>query len=282
MGVVAELEPQLGRLEGRPAALDGGITNRNYRVRLGSCDCVVRVTGAGTAVLGIDREAERLAGERAAELGIAPRMMAAGPGYVVTEYVQPAGRAEIEAVAAALRAFHGSGLRLPVRFWVPELLGRYAAVAGVVPPAFERARAVVARIAERLPLEHPVPCHNDLLPGNVLAADGRVILVDWEYAGMGHRCFDLGNFAVNHQLGPADEDALLAAYFQEAVTDARRAGLALMRIVSDAREAAWGVVQAEVSELDFDFSAYAHRHFERMERAAGDPRFQEWLDAAAA
>ena len=33
----------------------------------------------------------------------------------------------------------------------------------------------------------------------------------------------------------------------------QRAALKLMRVLSDAREAAWGVVQGEVSELDFDF-----------------------------
>ncbi len=42
-----------------------------------------------------------------------------------------------------------------------------------------------------------------------------------------------------------------------------------MRIMSDAREAAWGVLQAVLSELDFDFHAYARRHFERLLEAAG-------------
>ena len=32
-----------------------------------------------------------------------------------------------------------------------------------------------------------------------------------------------------------------------------------MRIVSDAREAAWGVVQGSISELDFDFAGYAEQ-----------------------
>ena len=55
-----------------------------------------------------------------------------------------------------------------------------------------------------------------------------------------------------------------------------------MRIMSDAREAAWGVVQAVLSELDFDFTAYATRHFDRLERAANDPRLKAWIDAASA
>ena len=58
--------------------------------------------------------------------------------------------------------------------------------------------------------------------------------------------------------------------------------LRLMMLVSDAREAAWGVVQAHVSELDFDFGAYAHEHFARLRAAIASPRFGDLLTAAAA
>jgi hypothetical protein len=46
-----------------------------------------------------------------------------------------------------------------------------------------------------------------------------------------------------------------------------------MRFMSDFREAMWGVVQLAISELDFDFEAYAREHFERLERTAAEPRF---------
>ena len=45
----------------------------------------------------------------------------------------------------------------------------------------------------------------------------------------------------------------------------------------DFREAMWGVVQSSVSELDFDFPAYAAKHFERLGATSGDPRFKRWL-----
>ncbi len=54
-----------------------------------------------------------------------------------------------------------------------------------------------------------------------------------------------------------------------------------MMLVSDAREAAWGVVQGSISELDFDFADYARQHFTRLERNASDPRLEEWMRAAA-
>ena len=37
-----------------------------------------------------------------------------------------------------------------------------------------------------------------------------------------------------------------------------------MRIMSDFREGMWGVVQTAISELDFDFAAYADEHLGRV------------------
>ncbi len=305
-GIIASLEPRLGPLAEAPVPLEGGITNRNYRVRLGDSDYVVRLPGKDTALLGISRAAERLASETASSLGIAPAVVAADDRCLVTRYVSsrpldlPALRRAPESAAAALRAFHDSGVELPVRFWVPELLDSYAATVtergARLPDSYATTQTLARRIAEALPLSSPVPCHDDLLPGNLICVDRQargqhhrarsapsaLMLLDWEYAGMGHRFFDLGNLAVNNEFDEQAEARLLRAYFGAEPGPGRRAALQLMRIMSDAREAAWGVIQAAISELDFDFSAYAARHFTRLIDAARDPRFEEWLDAASA
>jgi thiamine kinase-like enzyme len=108
------------------------------------------------------------------------------------------------------------------------------------------------------------------------------VIVDWEYAGMGDPFFDLGNFAVNNELDEAGGDRLLEAYFREPATARRQAALNLFRFMSDFREAMWGVVQTSVSELDFDFPAYADKHFQRLTATGGDPRFRTWLQEAGA
>jgi thiamine kinase-like enzyme len=288
-----QLEAVLGPADGAAVPLQGGITNHNYRVSFAGRECVVRLPGKETVLLGISRHAERAASEMAARLRIAPRVVAAEPGCLVTEFVasEPLSaaqvRAEAPSIARALRAFHDGTARLPVGFWVPDLLDAYAGVVrdrgGSLGDDYALTQELVGRIAEALPLTEPVPCHNDLLPANLLrVADGRVLIVDWEYAGMGHRMFDLGNLAVNNDFDAEAEMRLLGAYFGEPPDAPRRAALKLMRMMSDAREAAWGVIQSAISELDFDFRDYASRHFARLERAAGDPDFEEWLSAAAA
>ncbi|MFZ0040038.1 MAG: phosphotransferase [Solirubrobacteraceae bacterium] len=293
--ILERLSEQLGPLHSGPVALDGGITNRNFRVRLGEHDCVVRLPGKHTELLGIDRGAERTASREAARLGIAPAVLAADEDCLVTEWVPGAPienrrlRAHPESAARALRVFHESGVQLPTEFWVPDLLARYAEIVSGhgrdLPADYEPTQELVGRIAEVLPLERPVACHDDLLPGNILATDAEpddAVLVDWEYAGMGHPMFDLGNLVINNQFDVSDQDRLLAAYYGEPPTAGRRAALNLFKLVSDAREAAWGVVQQSISELEFDFAAYAREHFERLRAGAADPRLQEWLDGATA
>jgi thiamine kinase-like enzyme len=294
INIVDRLSARLGAAGGEPEPLDGGITNRNYRIRFGERDCVLRLPGRDTELLGIDRAAERVATERAAALGIAPPLIAADDECMVTEWLPGAPiegdrlRADPSSAARALRAFHDCGLQLPVRFWIPDLLADYeriiSARGGELPGQYRGTQELVARIADVLPLTDPAPCHNDLLPGNILAADsdpGHALLVDWEYAGMGHPYFDLANLAVNNALDESAQARLLTAYLGRPPEPGQQAALRLMMLVSDAREAAWGVVQGSISELDFDFADYAHQHFTRLERNISDPRLQEWMRAAA-
>jgi thiamine kinase-like enzyme len=139
-------------------------------------------------------------------------------------------------------------------------------------PSYKAAQLVAERIEVALPLTEPQPCHNDLLSANLIRAqgDGRLMIVDWEYAGMGHPLFDLGNLAVNNELGEQ-------AYYEATPTDVQRATLKVMRVLSDAREGAWAVVQARLSQLDFDFAGYADKHFERLQSTTARLEFDEWL-----
>jgi thiamine kinase-like enzyme len=298
--VVARVTALLGPRQGSVVQLEGGITNRNFRVNFGGMDYVVRLPGKRTEVLGIDRTAECIANKAAAELGMAPGVAAMfeEPSCLVTLFVDgremsvdelrtPGTLAE---VARDLRRFHDSGTDLPTGFDSFRLVEEYAETGrahGSEPPeGFDDALEAAHRIEKAIegqPTHELVPAHNDLLTANFLLDGGNHIqLIDWEYAGMGDRWFDLGNFAVNNELDDEQEAQLLEAYFDEPPDDRRRATLKLFRFMSDFREAMWGVVQAGVSELDFDFRGYAQKHFDRLEEARRDPRFEGWIEAARA
>jgi thiamine kinase-like enzyme len=289
------LEELLGRLEGEPAPLDGGLTNHNYRARFGGREVVVRLPGVRTELLGSDRDAEREASTRAAAVGVAPELLASleDPPCLVFEFVAGETMSPerlrtpelIAAVAAALRALHGCR-PIAASFDSFRLVESYAAATrehgGEVPEAYDDAGLAATRIAMVHGGAPPVLCHNDLLAANFIAVPGGVRLVDWEYAGVGDRYFDLANFAVNNEFSPAQEEEFLASYLERPPAAAEIAALRLMRVMSDFREAMWGVVQRTVSELDFDFDAYAREHFERLLAAVRDPGFEPLLEQAGA
>jgi thiamine kinase-like enzyme len=278
---LAELvRPLIGEPIGDPEPLDGGITNRNFRVRTEQGDFVVRLFGPKTSALGIDRDAERAATEAAAQAGVGPEVVAFTDELLVTAFIdgEPMPQVRIEETAAALRAVH-AGRELPSTFSGVAVAEEYARRAGRRPSELDVGRKIEAALHGA---EHaPVPCHNDLLNANLIWDGSGVRIVDWEYAGMGDRYFDLGNLSINNGFTEEDDERLLTAYFGEPCSAARFASVRLMRIVSDLREAMWGVLQNSISDIDFDFDDYARTHFARLRESAADPRYRGWLEEAA-
>jgi thiamine kinase-like enzyme len=270
--------------------LGGGITNRNFKVTLlDGAQVVLRVGGKDTELLGIDRDNEYAAARAAAEAGLAPEVVAfvEPEGYLVTRFVDGGPvpvedvrrLATLREIAGGLRRFH-DGPAIPGRFDSFRVVEAYCATAtgrGVaLPPGYAAAKEVADRIESARGVQPPAPCHNDLLNANFISDGERIWIVDWEYAGMGDRFFDLANFSVNHELSADENEELLRLYFGEVLEDDVRS-LTLMRFMSDFREAMWGVVQQGLSELEFDFADYAESHFERLRATAEDPAFREAL-----
>jgi len=296
--------PELAGAELHFVVLSGGITNRNFLVSSpGMADrYVLRLAGNDTYLLGISREVEHAATVAAAGVGVGPEVVAyiRPEGYLVTRFIDGAPLPleqvrepeTLRRVGEALRRIH-DGPAIPGLFVPFRIVEAYRALAmarGVpIPPAYELAHAVAARIELAL-LTSPVelrPCHNDLLNANFIVDEaGRIRIVDWEYAGMGDPFFDLGNFSINHELTAVEDDVLLRAYegspaLGERAHAAHLARLRLMRLVSDFREAMWGVLQQGISSLEVDFRAYADEHFGRLLAGASEPDFERQLREAA-
>jgi thiamine kinase-like enzyme len=295
-----EMDPRLEKVlaalwPGRDPVLTpiaSGITNANVKVELDGEAFVVRLPGTDTELLGIDRHAELEATRTAAAAGVGPEVVDFVEGCLVTRFVEGAPipvedlqRGDVlEKVVRSIRAIHDAP-SIPSTFPVFRVVERYrdlAAARGVpIPAAFGTAVELAARI-ERAFARNPMPertCHNDLLNANFLRDGDHVWIVDYEYSGMGDPFFDLGNLSINNGLGPAAQETLLQRYFGD-VRDVHRARLGLMRVMSDFREAMWGVLQQGISTLDVDYVAYADTHFDRLEETAADDRFEDWLVAA--
>ncbi len=289
--------PELTDRELTLTALSGGITNRNFLVSATGTDqrWVIRLAGNDTHLLGISREVEHAATVAAAGVGVGPEVTAfiRPEGYLVTRFIVGSPVSDeavrkpetLRRVADSLRRIHDGpaipGLFVPLR--IAEAYRALALARGVpIPPEYELAASIGRRI-ELAWLAAPLemrPCHNDLLNANFIDDGERIRIVDWEYAGMGDPFFDLGNFSINHELTPEQDEVLLAAYDAD-VRPPRLARILLMRVVSDFREAMWGVLQQGISTLDVDFVAYAGEHFDRLLANASTPEFERALRDAS-
>jgi thiamine kinase-like enzyme len=301
-----ELDPALKRViaavpewEGREVTaveqLTSGITNANYRVSFGREAFVVRLMGKDTDLLGIDRAAEEEAGRAAHAAGVGPEVFAALPVLraLITRFIEGtsipqedlANEETLSSVVRSVKGIHGCP---PIRssFPVFRIVEEYQELAVerdvAVPAAYTDAHALADQI-EAAFSKAPMPlttCHNDLLNANLLREGDHTWIVDYEYAGMGDPFFDLGNLSINNGLDAEAQELLLRLYFGD-VRDMHRARLGLMRIMSDFREAMWGVAQQALSTLDFDYVDYADRHFARLLGTADDTHVADWLEAAA-
>ncbi len=287
---IARVPYWAGATDLKSSFLAGGITNQNYRIDVKGESFVLRIAGANTELLGIDRQNEYAAHRAAASVGIAPEILyfIEPEGYLVSRFVvgkplpppEMAQPDNLRRVIETIRRIHAMP-EIPGTFSPFRVVEDYSATAKKYGVAFpnnfnwfiEQMQEVEAAFLQD-PFT-PCPCHNDLLNENFLD-DGRIRILDWEYAGMGDRFFDLANFSVNHGFGDEQDHLLLTHCFGE-VTPARLARLKLMKIMSDFREAMWGMVQIGISKLDFDFRAYADKHFNRMTENFQDLRYSQWL-----
>jgi len=271
--------------------LSGGITNKNYKVVADGEAYVLRMGGNETRYLGIDRKVEYGCTLAASRVGVAPEPVAflEPEGYLVTRFISGPGipadqigtEANIRRVVASLKRYHAldhfPGAFSPFR--VAEAYEKTARSFNVNLPEkmdwyLEKAHEI-ERAMYRAPFI-PRPCHNDLLNANFIDDGTRIRILDWEYAGMGDLFFDLGNFAVQHEFTEEQDEILLREYFGQPIP-AQHARLKLMKIMSDLREAMWGIVQIGVSKLDFDYVGYARKYFDRFEAGVRGSKYWQRL-----
>jgi len=200
--------------------------SRTWRVLADGRPAVLRVDETGARRLGLNRHAEPEVLRAVAEAGVGPACLAADPdrGTLLTEWLpgqawsaadlrEPA---NLRRAATLLRQVHGLPPAGPV-LNLEAAITRYEVLGG--PRASGPAQVAREQLARCLAAEADGEaaslrlCHNDPTPGNFIAGpDGRLRLIDWEYAGVGPVAFDLAGLAVGAALDESGDEILLAAY----------------------------------------------------------------------
>lgn len=271
--------------------LPGGLTNRNYRVRTGDLDVVVRVSQSSSSLLAVDRDAEHANACAAAEVGVGAAVLDYRPdlGVLVVQYLPSATydeasvRANLAPVGAAIRQLHAAEAFIN-RFDFFETHRAYLRIMqekGLrMPDGFQDLLPTAARIeaalrARPVPL---VPCHNDLLAANFLDDGERLRIIDYEYSGMNEAAFELGNCAQENGLSDDELVALVECYCGSGVTAVLTDRARLWSIMSSYGWTLWGAIQHGASDIDFDFWGWAMAKYDRARDCFASPGFEDLLD----
>ena len=290
--VIAAIPAWAGRaVDAEPIA--AGLTNANWKVTVDGTPHFVRIPGAATDLLAVDRANERHNTRAAATAGVGPPVLHELPEWDVfvlawvdarTMSIETLGAPGIPTrVAEALRQLH-AGPRFRDDFDMFRTTERYLRVvderAIMIPNGYRDRLDRLPRIEAALGV-HPlptVPCHNDLLAENYLDDGQRLWLVDYEYSGNNDPTFELGNTCQEQGWEEARIRELCAAYFGE-VTDALLARMRLQMIMSDVGWTLWAAIQAAISTIEYDFFGWAEERWARAQTALDGPDFEDWLTA---
>jgi thiamine kinase-like enzyme len=276
------------------SSLSGGLTNENYLVEAGGERYVMRLPGASTELLAIDRVNEVHNARAAASTGIGPTVLEHIPelNIMVLEFIEGStmSAATLQSEAMARRMAESfTRLHVAPRFLkdfdmfrlIEEYLRIVEAHGVRIPSDYRERLSQVAEIerAVRVGALPSVSCHNDLLCENFIDDGHSLRIVDYELSGNNDPCFDLGNTAQEASFDDGLRAVLCEAYFGR--LDRRQlARMNLFALMSDVGWTLWGAIQARISTLNFDFTDYYTTRWNRACTVMDSNRFDGWLRQA--
>jgi thiamine kinase-like enzyme len=241
-----------------------GLTNANYRVCVDGEGFVLRISGQNTARLGINREHEVAALQNAAAAGLAPEIVAfiQPEGHLVTRWI--AGRhwdhqefrtpENVRLLTETVKRIHAlppnEAIFSPFQR-VLSYLETAHSFAVPLPPGFDGYLHTMQAVQADQQLDSSSWqhfCHNDLVSVNYLYKDAEhsLIVLDWEFAGLGDIYYDLATVVYTHDsegpIPPELEDVMLACYFGETTAWQRRRLLG-MKFMLMLFTGMWGLAQ---------------------------------------
>jgi len=272
-------------------ALSGGLTNSNFKVVVDDVPYFVRVPGASTDLLAINRDNEVHNSKAAFIAGVGPKVLHHLPEYnvMVLEFIngktmskdslnepgQPSRMAE-----AIKKLNNGPGFLQDFNMF--RLTEYYLSLCKErdikIPDGYLDRMATIVRIEEAMEVSPlpALPCNNDLLAENYIDDGEQLWLIDYEYSGNNDPTFELGNTCQEMQFSDEQIAEVCAAYFGE-VKQNMIARMKLNMIMSDVGWGLWAAIQAKISTIEFDFWGWAIERWGRAVEKMDSTEFEVWL-----
>ena len=208
--------------------LKKGMTNDSYIFRHGDSRYVLRLNGVGTEKL-INRKQESDTYRAIAGLSLSDTVIAIDEkqGYKITKFIEnartcnPMNTEDVSLCMEKLRAFHENKIHTSYTFDLYRMLDYYQSLWIRKKSMYADYDEVKNRIynwkpwIEKVNKEHWTLTHMDAVPDNFMITDKQeVVLIDWEYAGMQDKHFDLAMFAIYAGYTLEESERLMHIYFK--------------------------------------------------------------------
>lgn len=270
--------------------ISGGLTNSNWVVCDETLDRTyfMKVPGRGTEAY-IDRATSHRAAVDASEAGVGAKVLDFDPesGIEVTEFLAGFDTCTTamlqdpelgKSVVGIYKLLHGSNPYPQTKTLfdmtdehLRQVLDLGLALPGWIQGILDEYRDVRDRfIASGLDL---VPSHNDPMPGNFMVdSSGMMKIIDFDFAANNERSCDLALFATEMFYETEQLMLLVEQYFGRADPTAVSRVQACC-VVGDVKWGLWGLVNAAVRDVDFDYWKYGAW---KLMRALNRRRSLDW------
>lgn len=255
----------------------GGMSNKNFKVELGSQEYVLRVPGIGSEGMVVRRNEEHNSFQ-ACQMGITPpiKYFNADTGIKLTNYVKNAKTFDsmmvkqpenMDQIAGIFRTLHHSSVKFENEFNVFKEILNYEKLLdkarGKMYDGYESVRKKVFLLENYLDKlgVNLYPCHNDLVAENLLMAeDGTIYLIDWEYSGMNDPMWDLAALFLENEFSKDEQDYFINSYFEGNEPSNARKKIFAYQILMDYLWSVWTCVKEAQGD---DFGSYGMDRYTR-------------------
>ncbi|HRH50141.1 MAG TPA: choline/ethanolamine kinase family protein [Panacibacter sp.] len=274
-------------------ALEGGLTNINYRVETPSGIYVMRVSDKATHLLGINRENESVNTARAHKSGVGAAMIdfLSNEKVLVISWIEAKTlhAADFQkqpelllSIANALKKLH-TGPTFQGNFYFPLVRKKYLNTVlenrYFIPDQYLSLEPLILEL-EKILASNPeelVPCNNDLLAENFMDDGKKIWIIDYEYAGQNEASFEIGNLASESALSDEQLTILCDAYWQKHLPSKIARAMA-WSVIARYGWVMWASIQEAVSSIDFDFRSWGLKKWHSVLPELTGERYIEVLE----
>ncbi|MFC6633719.1 choline/ethanolamine kinase family protein [Microbulbifer taiwanensis] len=235
--------------------LTGGLTNKSYLLVADGERLVIRRNSAISASLDLNRTAEHEALLRADRGGLCAPLVYCDPDhrYLVTRYIEGGSwhserPGALRQLAQLLRNIHtlpAIDTQLDIEAKAASYWRSIDRSTALYPALHALRQEIPQHIAAAGALgDGHCLCHNDLLKANLIVADdGNLYAIDWEYAAMGDPFYDLAVIVEEYGLNEGQQNLLLTEYLGLPVTPGHWKRLDHCRVIYGYLAVLWYAVQ---------------------------------------